>query len=85
MISVILDSKMPEFQKELDAKDMSCPAPVMKTKKMLRDMVAGDVLHVVATDPASIEDINILLESFDDTLIDSSESNGEYHFYIKKS
>jgi len=52
---------------------------------MLRDMAAGDVLHVVATDPASVEDINILLESVDDTLIDSSESNGEYHFYIKRS
>jgi len=76
---------MPEFQKELDAKNMSCPAPVMKTKKMLRDMAAGDVLHVVATDPISIEDINTLLESVDDTLIDDSESNGEYHFYIKKS
>jgi len=76
---------MPEFQKELDAKDMSCPVPVMKTKKMLRDMPIGDVLHVVATDPASVEDINILLESVDDELIESSASNGEYHFYIKKS
>ena len=85
LISVILDCEMPEFQKELDAKNMSCPVPVMKTKKMLRDMAAGDVLHVVATDPASVEDINILLESVDDTLIDSSESNGEYHFYIKRS
>ena len=76
---------MPEFQKELNAKDMSCPAPVMKTKKMLRDMVEGDVLHVVATDPASIEDMNILLEPCGDTLTDSSDSHGEYHFYIKKS
>ena len=76
---------MPDFQKELDAKNMSCPMPVMKTKKVLRDMVAGEVLHVVATDPASVEDINILLESVEDTLIDSSESGGEYHFYIKKS
>lgn len=76
---------MPDFQKELDVKDMSCPMPVMKTKKMLRDMPTGEVLHVVATDPASVEDINILLESVDDTLIDSSEGGGEYHFYIKKS
>ena len=76
---------MPDFQKELDVKNMSCPIPVMQTKKILRDMAAGDVLHVIATDPASVEDINILLESVDDTLIDSSEGGGEYHFYIKKS
>jgi len=48
-------------------------------------MAAGEVLHVVATDPASVVDISILLESVDDALIDSSEGGGEYHFYIKKS
>jgi len=76
---------MPEFQKELDVKNMNCPIPVMQTKKILRNMAAGEVLHVVATDPASVVDISILLESVDDALIDSSEGGGEYHFYIKKS
>jgi len=40
-------------------------------------------LHVVATDPASVEGINILLESVDDALIDSSQTNGEYPFVLK--
>jgi len=75
---------MPDFQQELDSRNESCPIPVMKTKKTLKKMSAGEVLHVIATDPASVQDITILLEALDDELIESSEGGGEYHFYIKK-
>lgn len=75
---------MPDFQQELDSRNESCPMPVMKTKKMLKGMSAGEVLHVIATDPASVQDITILLEAMDDELIETSEAGGEYHFYIKK-
>ena len=75
---------MPDFQHELDARNESCPMPVMKTKKMLRSIAAGEVLHVIATDPASVQDITILLESLNDELVETTEADGEYHFYIKK-
>ncbi len=75
---------MPEFQKELDARNESCPMPVMKTKKALKGMTSGEVLHVMATDPASVEDIGTLLESLDANIMESNEEGGEYHFYIKK-
>jgi len=77
---------MPDFQHELDSRNESCPIPVMKTKKALKGMSAGEVLHVIATDPASVQDISILLEAMDDELLESVEGgDGEYHFYIKKS
>ena len=76
---------MHEFQHELDASNESCPMPVMKTKKMLKGMSAGEILHVIATDPASVQDITILLETLKDELLENEESNGIYHFYIKKS
>jgi len=76
---------MIEFQSEIDARGLSCPMPVMKAKKQLKLLSAGEVLHVVATDPASVQDIDILLESLNDEMIHASEENGEYHFYIKKS
>ena len=75
---------MLEFQHELDASNESCPMPVMKTKKMLKGMSAGEVLHVLATDPVSVQDIAILLETLKDELLENEESNGVYHFYIKK-
>lgn len=76
---------MIEFQTEIDARGLSCPMPVMKAKKELKHLSAGDVLHVISTDPASVQDIEILLESLEDEMIEASEVNGEYHFYIKKS
>ena len=75
---------MPEFQHELDARNESCPMPVMKTKKALKNMSSGEVLHLIATDPASVDDIGSLTESAGDEIIEQSESGGEYHFYIKK-
>ena len=75
---------MIEFQAEIDARGLRCPMPVMKVKKELKHLSTSDVLHVVATDPASVQDIEILLESLNDEMLDASEENGEYHFYIKK-
>ena len=76
---------MPDFQQEIDARNENCPMPVMETKKALKSMHAGEVLHVVATDPVSVQDISILLDALEDELIETSEADGEYHFYIKKS
>ena len=38
------------FDKEFDASGLSCPLPILKTKKALADMVSGQVLKVLATD-----------------------------------
>ena len=76
---------MPDFQHELDTRNESCPMPVMKTKKALKKMASGEVLHLVSTDPASVDDIAILLESTGDQITEKSESSGEYHFYIEKT
>ena len=42
-----------EFNKEFDASGLSCPLPIVKTKKALTDMVSGQVLRVISTDPGS--------------------------------
>lgn len=76
---------MPEFQHELDTRNESCPMPVMKTKKALKKLASGEVLFVMATDPASVDDINALLENLEANIIESSKEGNEYHFYIKKS
>lgn len=76
---------MSEFQREIDARCKDCPTPVVMTKQALKEMVSGEVLHVVATDPASVQDINMLLDAISYQLLETNEANGEFHFYIKKS
>ena len=46
-----------QFDKELAARGLSCPLPILKTKKALADLTSGQVLKVTATDPGSIKDM----------------------------
>ncbi|MDE1999676.1 MAG: sulfurtransferase TusA family protein [Burkholderiales bacterium] len=45
-----------EIHKELDARGLTCPLPILKAKKALSDMHSGEILKVLATDPGSIRD-----------------------------
>ena len=76
---------MAEFDQELDASGLNCPMPVMRTRKALRELQSGQVLHVIATDSGSADDIPILLEATGDSMLKSAQDGGRYHFYIKKA
>ena len=45
-----------DINKELDARGLTCPLPILKAKKALADMQSGEVLKVWATDPGSVRD-----------------------------
>lgn len=76
---------MPTFDKELDTTGLNCPMPVMKAKKMLQTLAAGEVLHLMATDPGTRSDIPALVDKTGDQLLETSEEGGKIHFYIKKT
>ena len=72
------------FDKELDARGLSCPLPILKTKKSLNELASGQVLKVVATDPGSIKDMQAFSNQTGNPLLSSSEENKTYIFYLKK-
>ncbi|WP_028574670.1 sulfurtransferase TusA family protein [Desulfonatronovibrio hydrogenovorans] len=41
----------------LDTSGLSCPMPLLKTKKMLKELAPGQILHILGTDPGSKNDI----------------------------
>jgi len=73
-----------DFDQELDTSGLSCPMPVMKTKKALKKLESGQVLHLIATDPATGDDIPGLVEEMASNIEAANEDGGKYHFYIKK-
>ncbi|MCS6786131.1 MAG: sulfurtransferase TusA family protein [Thiobacillaceae bacterium] len=73
-----------EFNKELDARGLNCPLPILRTKKTLNEMASGEILRVVATDPGSVKDFAAFAKQTGNELLSSSESGGEFTFYIKK-
>ena len=72
------------FDKELDTRGMSCPLPILKTKKALADMLGGQLLKIVSTDCGSVKDMQAFAEQTGNTLLAQTETNGEYLFYMRK-
>lgn len=75
---------MPEANQELDARGLNCPLPILRTKKALKDLSAGDILKVRATDPGSVKDFEAYASQSGDELLEHSEEGGEYTFFLKK-
>ena len=72
------------FDKELNARGLSCPLPIVKTKKSLADMTSGQVLKVIATDCGAVKDMQAFADQTGNILMSTAEENGEYIFMMKK-
>ena len=73
-----------EFQKDVDARGMKCPLPILKAKKALNDMQTGEVLRVMATDPGSVRDFNAFARQTGNELLSHAEQNAEYTFFLRR-
>lgn len=75
---------MATFDKELDARGLNCPLPILRTKKVLNDMSGGQTLRIMATDPGAVKDFQAFAKQTGNELLESAEANGEYSFLIRK-
>lgn len=72
------------FDKELDARGLNCPLPILRTKKALTDMVSGQVLKIMATDPGSVKDFQAFSKQTGNSLLSSETANAQFIFFMKK-
>jgi tRNA 2-thiouridine synthesizing protein A len=72
------------FDKEFDASGLSCPLPIVKTKKALADMSPGQVLRVVATDPGSVADMAAFAEQTGNALLEQGSQDKKFVFFLRK-
>jgi tRNA 2-thiouridine synthesizing protein A len=72
------------FDKELDAKGLNCPLPILRAKKALADMTSGQVLRIMATDPGSVKDFAAFAKQTGNELLSTAEQGKEYEFFIKR-
>jgi tRNA 2-thiouridine synthesizing protein A len=70
--------------KELDARGLNCPLPILRCKKALTDMSPGQVLKILATDPGAVKDFQAFSKQTGNELLSSEEQSGEFRFYMKK-
>jgi tRNA 2-thiouridine synthesizing protein A len=73
-----------EFHRDLDARGLNCPLPILKAKKALAEMMSGEVLRVVATDSGSVRDFQAFAKQTGNQLLEQSESEQEFTFYMRR-
>jgi tRNA 2-thiouridine synthesizing protein A len=76
---------MTEYTEKFDATGLNCPLPILKAKKVLTTLTSGDILYVVSTDSGSVKDFASFCKQTGNELLESTESDGKFHYYIKKS
>ena len=73
-----------DVSKELDTRGLNCPLPILKAKKALADMVSGELLRVVATDPGSMRDFQAFARQTGNELVEQSESGAEFVHVLRR-
>jgi tRNA 2-thiouridine synthesizing protein A len=68
----------------VDARNQSCPGPLVALHKALREASAGDVLELLATDPGSRSDVPSWAEISGNELIETSEDTGVFRYVVRK-
>ena len=70
---------------ELDARGLVCPMPLLKAKRALNAMAAGQRLQVLSTDQGSVRDFRVFAEQSGHILLASDEVDGVYRYLLQKS
>ncbi|MGI9425437.1 MAG: sulfurtransferase TusA family protein [Hyphomicrobiaceae bacterium] len=68
--------------KTLDARDLRCPIPILKTKRALADVPVGRCLEILATDPGSPDDFVAFCDSTGHELISQSLQSATVHRFV---
>ncbi|PKO83519.1 MAG: response regulator SirA [Betaproteobacteria bacterium HGW-Betaproteobacteria-11] len=72
------------FDKELDARGLNCPLPILRTKKALAELASGQVLHILATDPGSVKDFAAFARQTGNALLASNAHDKEFEFFMQR-
>lgn len=73
------------YDRLLDTRGLSCPIPLLKTKKILKDMETGQILHILGTDPGSKQDLPNIGNKYGNEFLGMFEnSDGSTSYFIRK-
>jgi tRNA 2-thiouridine synthesizing protein A len=72
------------IDREVDARGLNCPLPILRTKKALNDMKSGQVLRILATDPAALRDFQAFAKQTGNELLQHVEQDGVFSFLLRR-
>jgi TusA-related sulfurtransferase len=72
------------IDKEVDARGMNCPLPILKAKKALSEMESGQLLKVVATDGGSLRDFQAFARQTGNELVEQQTQGVEFIHVLRR-
>lgn len=72
------------IDKEIDTRGLNCPLPILKAKKALTDMVTGQLLKVLATDPGSVRDFQAFAKQTGHELVEQQTGGPEFVHVLRR-
>lgn len=73
-----------KYDQSLDTSGKCCPMPMVETNMAMKGMKAGEVLEIIATDPATKLDIPSWCKRTGNTLLEHNEDEGILRYYVRK-
>jgi TusA-related sulfurtransferase len=73
-----------DVQKEVDARGLNCPLPILKAKKALAELNSGDLLRVLATDPGSVRDFQAFARQTGNELLEQNQAGSDYSHILRR-
>lgn len=83
-VTTVTASSATHHDREVDARGLNCPLPILRTKKALNDMASGQVIRVLATDPASVRDFQAFAKQTGNELLAHGEEGGAFYFLLRR-
>lgn len=73
-----------KITRTLDAKGLTCPMPIVRIKKTIDTINAGDILEVLVTDKGALNDVPLRVKSGGHTILEQKIEDDVIYFYIQK-
>jgi tRNA 2-thiouridine synthesizing protein A len=75
---------LPTADHVIDCRGTYCPMPIIRLRQAIDEIADGAVIHVLATDPASANDMPAFARNTGHELLSTSMNNGIYEYYFRK-
>lgn len=73
-----------QIDKELDARGLNCPLPILKAKKALADLQSGQTLRVVSTDAGSVRDFQAFAKQTGNELLEQQTEGADFIHVMRR-
>ena len=73
-----------QIDKEIDTRGLNCPLPILKAKKALAEMLSGQLLRVVSTDPGSTRDFQAFSRQTGNDLVEQQTAGDDFIHILKR-